>query len=201
MKKIGIYSGTFDPIHKGHIAFATEAQEKFSLDKVFLMVEPQPRRKQGVRAVEHRTAMVSLAIADHKNFGQIILQQPRFTPHETLPVLAARFKGAELFMLMGDDMLLHLAEWPHIEELVNACGIIIGIRNGSAEAMQHKLDGLKKIRSLNPRYEMFKAALSDYSSSKIRAALRKGKIPTGLHPGVIRYIQNEGLYVPGDESA
>ncbi|MCA9332160.1 adenylyltransferase/cytidyltransferase family protein, partial [Candidatus Saccharibacteria bacterium] len=52
MKKVGIYAGSFDPIHKGHIALAEQAIQQCGQDKVFFMVEPRPRRKQGVKALE-----------------------------------------------------------------------------------------------------------------------------------------------------
>lgn len=196
MKKIGIYSGTFDPVHNGHIAFAEAAVEHCGLDKLFFLIEPRPRRKQGVKAFEHRVRMVQLAIAEHRQFGVIVLEQARFTVAETLPVLQSRFKSAELHMLMGEDVLRHLTGWPHLREFVRDVKIVIGIREGSDETVRHQLDNLRKIRHLQPQYEMFQTELSDYSSSKIRLSLRRGKIPPGLHPDVERYIQKQGLYSP-----
>src|SRR5688572_27140829 len=105
--KIGIYSGTFDPIHLGHVAFAKEALKQCGLEKVYFLVEPRPRRKQGVKALEHRQAMVELAIAKEPALGSIILDHARFSVRQTLPVLQARFEGSEIVFLMGDDMLAH----------------------------------------------------------------------------------------------
>src|SRR5258708_1287895 len=92
VKKIPIFAGTFDPVHEGHLAFAQAALEE-GLEKVMFLVEPRPRRKQGVRALEHRTAMVQLAIADEPQLSTIVLEQARFSVNETLPVLRARFSG------------------------------------------------------------------------------------------------------------
>lgn len=196
---VGIYSGTFDPVHDGHIAFAEAAREHADLDKIFFLIEPRPRRKQGVKAFDHRVKMVQLAIKDHADFGVIILEQARFTVAETLPILQARFKNAELHMLMGEDVFAHLSSWPHLEEFVRDVNIIIGIREGSSETVLHQLKALKKIRHLHPKYEMFETELAKYSSSKVRLALRKGRIPEGLHPEVVRYIQKNQLYAPADE--
>jgi nicotinate-nucleotide adenylyltransferase len=192
-KKVGIYSGTFDPVHEGHIAFAEEAIERYGLDKVFFLVEPRPRRKQGVKAFEHRTEMVKLAIAKHPRLGQIVLEHARFTVHETLPLLKECFRGATLYMLMGEDMLNHLVSWPHVEGLADT-DIIIGLRTGSVKTVKQLLKNFEKIRNFTPRYQVFKANFSDFSSTKIRASLRRGKMPDGLNPNVVSYIRQEGLY-------
>lgn len=194
-KRIGIYSGTFDPIHDGHIAFADEALKRFGLDKVFFLAEPRPRRKQGVKSFEHRVEMVRKALKNHPQFGQIVLEQQRFTPHETLPILAARFKGAQLYMLIGDDVLYHLADWPHVEELIDACEVIVGVRGDLAET-EEQLRVLTKVRSLPLKHHAFVAAKPEYASSAIRASLRRGKEPAGLNPSVKRYIARHGLYTP-----
>src|SRR5688572_18703158 len=139
IKKIGIFSGTFDPIHEGHLAFAQAALEQ-GLEKVWFLVEPRPRRKQGVRALEHRQAMVGLAIESEPKFGQIMLEQARFTAHETLPVLQARFKGRQLVLLFGDDVLSHIADWPDVQKLVQAIELMIAVRKDEAEKV---VDNLK----------------------------------------------------------
>src|SRR5688572_32810164 len=135
MTKIGIYSGTFDPIHEGHIAFAKAAIEQCGLERVYFLVEPRPRRKQGVKALEHRQNMVRLAIAKEPRLGSIILDHARYSVSQTLPVLQARFEGAEISFLMGADMLSYFtdADWPNLNEFVEAVHLIIGLR-GTSEA-------------------------------------------------------------------
>ncbi|MBI3624258.1 nicotinate (nicotinamide) nucleotide adenylyltransferase [Candidatus Saccharibacteria bacterium] len=194
MKKIGIFSGTFDPVHEGHISFAREALKQFKLDKVFFLVEPRPRRKQGVKAFDHRVHMVRQALRKQPRMGMIVLGQARFTPHETLPVLKARFKGAQLYMLMGEDMLDHLADWPHIKDLVQAVHFVIGIRRQSATDIRKLLDNLNQTRGLHFHCDIFRAKDSETSSSSVRSALRKGQSPAGLNPSVLRYIRRHNLY-------
>lgn len=198
-KRVGIYSGTFDPVHDGHIAFAEAAIAEAHLDRVFFLVEPRPRRKQGVKAFEHRVAMVKLAIAKHPKLGVIMLEQSRFTVHETLPVLTARFKGAELSMLMGDDVLKHLTSWPHVEELVSSVKIVIGLRENSTRVVAEQLKNLQNIRNFTPDLQVFRTNASEYNSTKIRRSLRYGREVSGLDPKVLQYIQREGLYTPQPE--
>lgn len=194
MKKVGIYSGTFDPVHDGHIAFARDAIKQRGLDKVFFLVEPRPRRKQGVKAMEHRVAMVQLAIKDDDKLGSIVLEQQRFTATDTLPVLTERFKGAELYLLMGDDMLSHFASWPHVEELIRGVKFVIGIRKFTRTEVNRRLKIIQRTRGLALDYSLFKASKSEHASTSIRMSFRKGKVPAGVNPAVAKYIQQEGLY-------
>ncbi len=194
LNKVGIFAGSFDPVHEGHLAFARQAIEECGLDKVFFLVEPRPRRKQGVRALEHRAKMVQLAIKNEKQMGSIMLEQTRFTVAETLPILKARFKGADLHLLFGDDVLKHLAGWPHIEELLNGVGFIIGIRSNSDAAIRATLKTLEKTRGIKVNYTIFKSTAPDISSTRIRIALKRGQQVQGLTRPVLRYVQTHGLY-------
>lgn len=201
MKKIGIYSGTFDPVHEGHLAFARAAVEKCGLDKVFFLVEPRPRRKQGVKALEHRAEMVRLAVEHEPGFGSILLEQQRFTVTDTLPVLQQRFTGAELYMLMGDDMLAHFAEWPHVEELISGIRFVIGVRNHTAAEVKRRIGIVQKTRGLVMDYQLFQAPAAEYSSSVIRRQVKSGKQPDGLPGQVFEYIRAQGLYQSSESSS
>lgn len=192
--KIGIYSGTFDPIHEGHIALAKAALERGGLDKIFFLVEPRPRRKQGVKAFEHRTAMVKLAIKKEARFGSIILEQQRFTPADTLPLLTERFKGAELHMLMGDDMLDHLASWPQVKYLLEAVDFVIGARRNDKSSVESVIKTLEKTRGIKLRYRIIEIDLSKVSSSQIRAIIKRGHKPKQLTEPVWEYIGEQKLY-------
>jgi nicotinate-nucleotide adenylyltransferase len=194
MKKVGIYSGTFDPIHVGHLGFAHEAVDQCGLDKVFFLIEPSPRRKQGVKAFEHRVRMVQLAIQDEPRFGSIMLEQQRFTVADTLPALLKRFEGAELCLLIGDDGLSRLGDWPQIERLLKSVILIVGLRRlKKTEAKQH-IETVLHTRGLKLRYKMFETPESKISSSNIKRSLKAGHIPSGLPTPVAEYIDSQGLY-------
>lgn len=196
MQKVGIYSGTFDPVHTGHTTFAHEAIKQCGLDKVFFLVEPRPRRKQGVKGFEHRNRMVQLATRDEAKFGSIILEQQRFTVPETLPVLLERFHGAELCLLIGDDGLDHLNAWPHVEELLAKALFIIGRRRLAEGQIKRQIKDIEEIRDIKVRYQLFKAPEPEVSSSSIKQSLKRGHTPKGVPPAVIHYIQQERLYAP-----
>ena len=182
------------------MAFAYEAVKQCGLDKVFFLVEPRPRRKQGVKAFEHRFRMVQLAIRDESTFGAIMLEQQRFTATDTLPILTERFKGAELHMLMGDDMLSHFADWPHVEKLMSSVQFVIGLRHFDTKEVSRRVDILQRTRGLAMRYSLFQAPQADYASSKIRTAIKRGQQPSGVPAIVQAYIQAEGLYASGVDS-
>lgn len=196
MKRVGIFAGSFDPIHEGHIAFAKQATSECKLDKVFFLVEPRPRRKQGVKALEHRAKMVQLAVRKEPRMGSIMLEQTRFTTTETLPILKARFKGADLFLLFGDDVLKHLADWPHVDELLGGVSFIIGVRKSPITKIRTTIRTIEKTRGIKINYTVFKSTTPDVSSTQIRLSLKCGNQPTGLPGSVEAYIKTHHLYAP-----
>lgn len=199
MKKIGIYSGTFDPIHNGHLAFA-DTTLKHGLDKVYFLVEPRPRRKQGVRAYEHRLAMTKLAAKHAAGLGVIQLEQAQFTPHETLPLLAARFKDSELVLLFGDDviqhMVDHLAQWPHLDEIAQNASLLIAARRHQTKELAERIKSLRQYGVLF-NFDFVEPHAREASSSKIRLALKRGKEPVGLPKTVLGYAVKNKLYISG----
>ena len=201
MKKIGIFSGTFDPIHKGHVMFAKEALEQIGLDKIFFLVEPSPRRKQGVKAFDHRVAMVNLALKPEPKLASIVLNHAQFSVLETLPALQARFKYNEIHFLMGDDMLNHFTDdqWPHIDEFVRAFRLIIGVRKSSAKNIEEKITLIEKTRGIKMQYQTFNTSLPLSSSSRVRTELRKGQHPSEIDDSVWKYIKKENLYSPATD--
>ena len=192
-QRIGILSGTFDPVHRGHVEFALEAITSAKLDRVYFMVERRPRRKQGVKAFEHRQAMVQLAIKDEPMLGSIITEQERFTPQTTLSLLKSRFGSAELYLLMGDDMLNHLAEWPNVDTLLKAVKFIIGVRHDQAKA-EERIRVIQATRGIKFEYKLFDSQQKTTSSSSIRRKLRGGDKPKQLDDDVYEYIISENLY-------
>lgn len=195
-KRIGIFAGSFDPVHEGHLAFAHSGLAH-GLDKVYFLVEPRPRRKQGVHALEHRLEMAKLAAASHKKLGVIHLEQNTFSPLATLPVLQARFKDSELVLLFGDDvvshMVDHLADWPHVSELAKHTSLLIATRHHKKDDLTDRLNAVMDY-GVHFRYEFVEPGQLAASSSDIRLALKRGNPPTGLPPAVLDYISREGIY-------
>lgn len=180
------------------MAFAVQAMEQCRLDKIFFLVEPKPRRKQGVHALEHREAMVKIAIEDNNRLGMIQLSQASFTVEETLPKLRALFEGADLYLMMGEDVFAHLNAWPHVDELLESSSFIVGVRKGDEAKMKQILKGLEKTRGITFRADFIITKQHDISSTNIRLALKKNHEPKGLLPETLNYIEENGLYLAQD---
>src|SRR5437868_3133041 len=104
MARIGIFPGTFDPVHKGHIAFCLSAAARANLDSVILLPEAEPRRKQPRATFAHRWNMIQEAVADYAQIDARTLPSRQFTVAETLPELRALFPGMQLVLLAGSDV-------------------------------------------------------------------------------------------------
>lgn len=195
MKSIGVFAGTFDPIHNGHLAFAQAALDG-GLEKVYFLPEPRPRRKQGVRALEHRLAMINAAIARDKRLGSIKLEQARFTPHDTIPVLQQRFKHHHLVLLFGDDVIQHIADWPQVTTLVDAVSLLIAVRQHKKADLVRTFEVLCQTSGLDFDYGLVQLEQHSISSSRVRAALRQNQPCHDTGEAVIAYAVAHHLYTP-----
>lgn len=129
MTRIGIFSGTFDPVHNGHIDFAKAVVRSGEVDKVIFLPEAWPRNKSNVTPIEQRLTMLKLATADEPSLEVRSLPDRQFTVTKTLPELQKMFAGDELFLLMGADVAKRIDSWPGVDNL-RPVKIIIGERKG-----------------------------------------------------------------------
>ncbi|MFO0920772.1 MAG: adenylyltransferase/cytidyltransferase family protein [Candidatus Saccharimonadales bacterium] len=192
--KVGIYSGTFDPIHKGHVMFAQSTINEFGLDKVFFLPERSPRRKQGIKAYEHRVNMIKLALKKKNKLATVILEQPRFTPEQTMPIIGERFKGSEIYMLMGDDMLDHFIEWPNVGGLIKSVKFIVAVRKYDRDHIIEVIKIIEQVTGQNINFQIIEFGLNSYSSRSIRQSIKKNNDYKGLTKEVKKYIEDNGLY-------
>lgn len=192
-KRIGIFAGTFDPVHAGHIAYALQALRAAGLDEVVFLPERRPRHKPGVEHFAHRVAMIKQAIRPHPLFSILELVDRNFTVSRTLPQLQALFAGHQLVLLVGSDTVPGMPHWPRWPRLAGECGLIVGVRAGQNPAdVQDLLDSWQA----QPReiwlLDSYAAAIS---STRIREALRSGQSAAGLLASVKCYARQEWLYV------
>jgi nicotinate-nucleotide adenylyltransferase len=191
-RRIGIYSGSFDPVHKGHISFALTALEDANLDAIYFLAEALPRHKPGISHIAHRTAMLGLATRSHKKLHVLEFPDKRFTIASTLPRLQMRFKNDQLLFLMGSDVASNLHRWPHIEELVSKVGLIVALRTGmDLSTVMHDITQLS-----NPIKELHLIeSLEPYLSSRnLRSLYCNGGKSERVLPSVERYIKKHWLY-------
>lgn len=128
MKRIGIYSGTFDPVHAGHVSFAVQALEAGKLDAVYFLPERRPRDKTGSEHFGHRTAMLVRATRPHRRLHVLELEDVSFSVATTLPRLRKRFPKAQLVLLVGSDVAQYLPTWPNADQLLQQVELLVGVR-------------------------------------------------------------------------
>ncbi|MGA9543529.1 MAG: nicotinate-nucleotide adenylyltransferase [Candidatus Sulfotelmatobacter sp.] len=147
---IGLFGGTFDPIHRGHLALARAASERCELSRILFVPANVPPHKQSqpLSAFSHRYAMIALATAEHKDFSPSLLEAPEDSesvspPKEktrsskpnytidTIKRLKQSFKKADrLFLLIGIDAFEEIAKWHQAEALFRECEFVVASRPG-----------------------------------------------------------------------
>lgn len=192
--RVGIYAGSFNPVHAGHIAFALQALTAAKLDKIYFLPERRPRYKQGVEHFAHRVGMLKQALQPHPQFEVLELPDVSFTVERTLARMQRQFQGSRLAFLFGSDVALQLADWPQAEILLQKSEVIIGLRQaGSRDRLERVIDDWKR---QPPALYMLTSFAPDISSRQIREALyRREQAARGLLASVRQYSDRHWLYV------
>lgn len=190
--RIGVFGGTFDPIHLGHLAIARTAKTQAGLDKVLFVVAADPPHKTAaVSSAKMRAAMTAAALEGEAGFELCRIELDRPGPSytvDTLTLLKAAAPGAALFFIVGYDSALDLPKWHQPREILRLATLLIAPRPQNATPLPPLLkEGYKML--VMPEYPL--------SSSEIRARLRRGETVTeALPPAVARIIQEKRLYQP-----
>jgi nicotinate-nucleotide adenylyltransferase len=135
-RRIGIYGGTFDPVHNGHLRVAEEVSNAFALDRVFFVpaFTPPHKRKRMISSPFHRMAMLALATADSpKMFISTVELEAPSRPYtiETLERLQTELQPARLFFVMGADSFGDVTSWREYEAILTGYDVIVATRPGS----------------------------------------------------------------------
>ncbi len=178
MMRIGIFGGTFDPPHFGHLILAAESLYWLNLDRVLWVLTPYPPHKQGqlILPVPYRLEMVLAAIAGNPAFelSQIDLErQPPLYSVDTVRLLSAEYPGAEMVYLIGGDSLHDLPTWHAPNELVAVCDEIGVMRRPEDQIELVALE--EKIPGISAKIRFVEAPLLQISSSEIRQRVRDGE--------------------------
>src|SRR5689334_1297921 len=194
--RLGLYGGTFDPIHLGHLILAEQCREACGLDRVWLIVAGSPPHKPGGRTpVGHRLEMVRIAIAGHSAFAASDIEAKRPGPHysvETLEAIRRDHPDDELFFLIGADSLADLPTWREPERIARLATIVVVNRPGIEEVDPERL----------PDFGPGSFPLAWVSippvgiaSSDLRRRRAEGRSIRYMVPrGVEAYIEAHGLY-------
>ena len=202
--KTGILGGTFDPIHKGHLAVAEEVRTRLNLDVVTFIPVGQPWRKAGnpILPAEYRVAMLCLAIADRPSFRVSTIEMDREGPSYTLDtleeLLSGRNNGDEIFFIVGWDSLADLPNWKAPERIVRICHLVAVPRPGCLPPDLISLE--TSVPGISERVILLDGPEVDVSASQIRERVARGLSISGLVPEAVeQYIREHGLYRAGSQ--
>jgi len=197
-ERLGIYGGTFDPPHIGHLILATEACVDLQFDRLLWVLTPVPPHKldHPITPVEHRQAMLEFAISEEPHFELSRIEMDRPGPHytvDTMRLLADQHPSADLILLIGGDSLRDLPSWHRPADLVAACHEIGVIRRPGDLVDLSEWEG--QVPGTQAKVRFIDAPLLDISSSAIRRRIREN-LPFRyyLSPSVYDYIQKKQLY-------
>jgi len=195
---IGVFGGTFDPPHLGHLILAAEALNQLQLSRVLWVLTPQPPHKpeRPISALPHRLEMLKRAIGSAPGFELSSIEIDRPGPHytlDTIDLLQAKYLSARLVLLIGGDSLRDLPAWSRPNELLTALSAFGVMRRPGdkidLEYLEQNLPGISaKIRFVDtPQLEI--------SSSSIRQRVANGgHFRYYLPSGVYDYIVQNNLY-------
>ncbi len=178
--KIGLYFGSFNPIHVGHLIIAETLLNETDLDQIWLVVSPQNpfKDKKSLLNENERYKMVELATQNHTKLipsnVEFILPKPSFTI-DTLTYLSANYKNYQFSIIMGEDNLVGLHKWKNYEAILEHYKIYVYPRkNEEIITIEH------------PSIQRFIAPNFDISSTKIRELIKQGKS--------VRYLVTDSVY-------
>jgi nicotinate-nucleotide adenylyltransferase len=216
--RAGIYGGTFDPVHLGHINLALQAKNLFCLDKVvFVPANTSPHKEmQPVTASFHRLAMLTLALADYSDFSISKVEIDRkgiSYSIDTIELLLETMNNFDLYLIMGADSFLDLNTWKEYRRLISQCNIIVCNRPGFP-IDNPKMEIEKVFGTENNPYQSISEKPTEFSHQDTNHQLffiqippqdiasrkiRKGDIPLSitkkiLPPQVDQYIIVNQLY-------
>ena len=190
--RIGVFGGTFDPPHVGHVIVAEYVRETVELDRILFVptATPPHKRDRIVTPGEQRVAMLRLAIARHEPFAVSDMEVRRggvsFTA-DTLEELKRQHPAAALFFLLGMDNLIEFRTWKDPERILRLARLVVMTRPGFVSANEPE--------NVAGAVEYCAVPQIGISGSEIRTRVREGKsIAFLVAPEVRRFIDRHGLY-------
>jgi nicotinate-nucleotide adenylyltransferase len=188
--KIGIFGGTFDPVHRGHLAVARAALRRLKLNKVVFIPAGVPPHKQRhpLAAFRHRFAMLKLATAREPRFAVSRLEAKgvHYSINTVRRMKRSLKRGDRLFFIIGADAFLEISTWRKSEELLQECEFVVAGRPGAP---------LKRVKTVGGVVHLLSRVNNRVSATQVRAAARRGRPLAKLVPGAVAdYIKKNRLY-------
>lgn len=192
MRQIGLFFGSFNPIHLGHTQLAQTIYEQVGLDEIWFVVSPHnPLKDASILITEQqRLHMVELAIADMPHIKacdiEFSMPKPSYTIN-TLQSLQSKFPDTRFYLIIGTDNLSNFTKWKDYQTILADYSIITYPRQG---------DDIKKIRQQYPQVRFVEAPFLPISSTDIRNSISQHTetAQQWLNPRVLNYIKENYLY-------
>lgn len=198
MKKYGIFGGSFNPIHYGHLMICEYIKEEMGLDKVIFIPTGNPPHKDLELSAKDRYEMVRLAISPNPDFEISDIETTRVKKSytvDTIRELKKIYKEEKLYFLIGLDSLFQLKNWMKIGDLSQEIEFVVALRPGylDKEEINKEIDFLKE--NFGTKINLIKTPLYEISSTDLRDRIREGKSLRYLIPKkVLDYIEESGFY-------
>lgn len=183
--RLGVFGGTFDPVHVGHLAIAHAALESVPLDRVlFVIARRSPLKERGpVASEEDRLRMLELAVAGEPRFAVSRVELDRNGPSYTVDTLELLAGTDDLFLILGSDAIADLPRWKDPDRIARLATLVVADRPGAPERMG------------DAPVVQFDAPRLDISSRELRARAARGRSLRYLVPDhVWKHIEARGLY-------
>lgn len=203
MEKLGIFGGTFNPIHNGHLSLCVQLADALKIPRVLLIptaIPPHKRAKE-LASGQQRFAMCRLAAEADARFAVSDLELRRrgssYTV-ETLRQLEAMYPNTRFYLFLGTDMFLTVQSWYLAQEIFKRAFLVAGARHEGDERLMKA--HLVRLKELGAQGEIIPCRVREISSTQVRAMRKKGDSLKGLvPPAVEEYIKSNGLYLPKED--
>ena len=190
--RIGLFGGTFNPVHYGHLILAEEARVKMKLNKIFFIPTGIPPHKTSILLAGklHRMNIVKLAIKDNKYFSLSDYEIKKSTPsytYQTIEYFKKLYPADELYFIIGADMLKQIHTWKKGIKILDYCKFIVGLRP------KFSIKSISK--SIYQKVIFIRIPYVDISSTNLRDRVKNSQSIKYLTPEpVIDYIIRHKLY-------
>lgn len=189
--KTGIFGGSFDPPHMGHIQIALMSKEKFALDRIIMVPAGQPPHKETAGALHHRYNMCKM-LSDKYGFeiSDYEINKKTFCySFETLEYFRKLYPDDELYFIIGGDSMKNFGKWKNPQRITELCNLIVASRDdGTREAAEEA----EKI--YNTKIYLLDNENIDVSSTEIRNIINGDGDAKGIEPEILNYITENNLY-------
>lgn len=188
--KLGILSGTFDPVHQGHLWLARESMKEFELDKLILLPEKQPRNKEPHTSYEARIQMLKLAIRNDSGIEVLAMKEGSHSAKSVMELINSQYSNPEeTALIIGADVFVNIANWDDWEQLKNEVSLIVSLRTEDDGEL-----AVIEADKLGVEIDMLSSEYPQVSSSDLRKRIKKGDKLVGINRDVDEYIKANKLY-------